>query len=233
MFKTLEDSMFGTLKTLINGANARAEESLRGTYAIELIDQKIREANAALSAAKNTLASLIQRSRTEARQIDTLEGRIADLMQRAQEAMDSGRTDLAEKAAQAVADLENEMTLRKATVERLDARILQLRQTVETGHRRLVDLKQGALFARAMRREQSMQRRMTRHVHGESPFEEAEALISRVMEEDDPFEQSQILREIDTGLNHGDIASQMADAGFGTHGKSTAADVLNRLKSKG
>jgi len=53
--------MFGTLKTIMTGANARAEERVRDTYAIELIEQKIREANASLQAAKGTLASLIQR----------------------------------------------------------------------------------------------------------------------------------------------------------------------------
>ncbi|MCP4820531.1 MAG: PspA/IM30 family protein, partial [Shimia sp.] len=44
--------MFGTLKTLIAGSNARAEENLRDHFAIELIDQKIREAGENLKAAK-------------------------------------------------------------------------------------------------------------------------------------------------------------------------------------
>ncbi len=67
--------MFGTLKTLIVGANARAEEQVRDVYAIELIDQKVREASANLKAAKVALAGLIQRERGELRQIETLEGR--------------------------------------------------------------------------------------------------------------------------------------------------------------
>ncbi|MEI6097464.1 MAG: hypothetical protein WCS20_04010 [Alphaproteobacteria bacterium] len=32
--------MFGTLKTLIQGQNARAEERLRAAHAVELIDKK-------------------------------------------------------------------------------------------------------------------------------------------------------------------------------------------------
>jgi len=42
--------MFGTLRTIMIGANARTEERVRDTYAIELIEQKIREANASLHA---------------------------------------------------------------------------------------------------------------------------------------------------------------------------------------
>ncbi|WP_171173722.1 PspA/IM30 family protein [Ruegeria sp. HKCCD8929] len=224
--------MFGTLKTLIVGANARAEEQLRDTYSIELIDQKIREAESSLKAAKLTLASLIQRQRGEQRQVDGLQGRIADLMTRAQEALDGGREDLAQSAAQAVADLENESAVRRKTLDRLDTRILQLRQTVDAASRRIIDLKQGAIAARAVRREQGLQKRLNRHVGGESPIEEAESLIARVMQQDDPFEQGEILREIDATLDHSAVAARMEEAGFGPKTRSTAADVLSRLNAK-
>ncbi|WP_170335633.1 PspA/IM30 family protein [Ruegeria arenilitoris] len=224
--------MFGTLKTLINGANARAEDRLRDTYSIELIDQKIREADQNLKAAKLTLASLIQRKRNEARQVDVLQSRIDDLMARAEQALADGRQDMVQSAAQAVADLENEKTIRTQTVDRLETRVLQLRQTVEAANRRILDLKQGAISARAVKREQGLQKRLNRHLGGESPIDEAEGLINRVMQQDDPFEQSEILREIDTGLDHTNVAERMEEAGYGPKTRSTAADVLARLKSK-
>lgn len=221
--------MFSTLKTLFTGANARAEEQLRDTYSIELIDQKIREAEGNLRTAKMTLASLIQRQRTEIRQVEVLEGRATDLLSRAKEALEGEREDLAQSAAAAVAEMENELTLRRQTVDRLEARVLQLRQSVETANRRIVDLKQGAVMARATRREQDLQRRLNQNL-GQSPMEEAEGLISRVLNQDDPFEKGQILQEIDRGLNHSNTAQELADAGFGAPTRCTAADVLNRLK---
>ncbi|EBA18061.1 phage shock protein A, PspA [Roseobacter sp. SK209-2-6] len=229
MFRNLEEDMFSTLKTLFSGANARAEEQLRDTYSIELIDQKIREAEGNLRAAKMTLASLIQRQRTEIRQVEILEGRATDLLSRAKEALEGEREDLAQSAAAAVAEMENELTLRRQTVDRLEARVLQLRQSVETANRRIVDLKQGAVMARATRREQDLQRRLNQNL-GQSPMEEAEGLISRVLNQDDPFEKGQILQEIDRGLNHSNTAQELADAGFGAPSRSTAADVLSRLK---
>lgn len=223
--------MFATLKTLISGANTRAEENLRDQYSVELITQKIRESEDALKAAKLTLASLIQRQRAETRQVETLEGRVADLMSRAREALEGGRQDLAATAAQAVADLENELTVRRTTQDRLDRRILQLRQSVEAASRRILDLKQGAIAAKAVKREQGIQRRLSKVPAGSGAMDEAEALISRVMEQDDPFEQGEILREIEEGLTHGRVADDLADAGFGPRSNSTAADVLLRLKS--
>lgn len=222
--------MFNTIKTLILGANARAEETLRDTYAIELIDQKIREADEGLRAAKGTLASLIQRQRAEERLLATLDQRISDMTRRATEAMDAGRDDLAMQAAEALAQMENERVLRAETVLRLDSKIVRLRQSVEAGHRRIIDLKQGATTARAIRREQSLIKKLP---NGEaSAIEEAEALIARVTNADDPFERSDILRGINRELSHDGLADRMADAGFGPATRVTAADVLARLKTK-
>jgi phage shock protein A len=231
MFRNLEEDMFGTLKTLFAGANARAEEQLKDTYAIELIDQKIREAGGALKAAKLSLASMIQQQRNEQRQAEALEEKIADMMARAGEALKGDRPDLAETAAQAIAEMENELTVRKETLARLDRRILQLRGSVERAHRRITDLKQGAIAARATRREQALQKGLTRHAGGDSAIEDAEELIARVMGRDDPFEQGEILREIEGDLGQNRIAEQMAGAGFGAPLRSTAADVLKRLNA--
>ena len=79
--------MLATMKTLFAGASARAEEQLRDQYSIELIDQKIRQAEGDLKTAKLGLASLIQRERSEQRQLDQITDRIAELSTRAKAAL--------------------------------------------------------------------------------------------------------------------------------------------------
>lgn len=224
--------MFKTISTLFAGANARAEERVRQAYSIELIEQKIREATGGLKAAKATLASLIQRQRSEERQISLLEDRISDLEARAKEALKAERTDLASDAAEAIAQLENERNLRRDTAERLERRVTQLRASVEATNRRIVDLKQGAIAARAVRQEQTMQRRLNTTLDGQSSMSEAEELIGLVLSQDDPFEQSQILQEIDAGLSKTDVTERLAKEGFGPSDKVRAQDVLDRLKSQ-
>ncbi len=223
--------MFQTLKTLFDGAQARAEDQLRDRFAIELIDQKIREAQASLKSAKVTLASLIQRERSERRQLEVLEGRVQDLMARAGEALDAGREDLAQEAAQAVAQMENEARVRRGTLDRLEHQTLQLRHSVEAAHRRLTDLKQGAVAARAAKREAEMQLRLGVATPQADAFEEAEALIGRVLTRDDPVEAGTILREIDQSLDQSSVAGRLSDAGFGSPLATTAAEVMNRLKA--
>ncbi|KPP89582.1 MAG: phage shock protein A (PspA) family protein [Rhodobacteraceae bacterium HLUCCA08] len=222
--------MFRTLSTLIAGVSARSEDRVRDAFAIELIDQKIREADAQLKAAKAMLASLIQRQRGEQRQRDALRGRIADMTTRAAEALQAGRDDMAREAAQAIATMENERALRDTTCDRLEQKVIRLRSAIEAGHRRVIDLKQGAIRARAVRREQQMQARLSSAIGATSASDEAEELIARVMGRDDPFEHSEILREIDSDLGHETLADRMAAQGFGAATRVTADDVLARLQ---
>jgi len=224
--------MFRTLKTLFDGANARAEERVRETYSIELIDQKIREGTQGLKAAKATLAGITQRQRSEERQVAGLEQRISDLEARAREALKADREDLAGEAAEAIAQLENERDQRRATAQKLEARAIRLRASVEAVNRRIMDLRQGAIAARAARSEAGVHRGLTRTLAGQDALSEAEELIAGVMTEDDPFEQSQILAEIDAGLDKRDVADRMADAGFGAATKASRDSVLDRLKAK-
>ena len=223
--------MFKTLATLIHGQNARAEDRVRDAFAIELIDQKIRESENSLRAAKATLASLIQRQRSEQKQHAALKSRISDLTRRAQEALDNDREDMATEAARAIANMENELTGRTETLDRLDQKVMRLRSSIESGHRRIIDLKQGAIQARAVRREQNIQMQMQRTGVTSGSVEEAEELITRVLGRDDPFERSEILADINRDLDGGNITNRMADAGFGDATRSTADDVLARLKS--
>lgn len=140
---------------------------------------------------------------------------------------------MAQQGAEAIADMENEVTLRRETLARLELRISQLRASVEKTNRRIIDLKQGAIAAKGLRREQDLQRKLGRHCAGSTAIDEAEALIEQVMGKDDPFEQNQILEEIDKGLDHSDLGARMAEAGFGPKGRATASDVMARLKAKG
>lgn len=223
--------MFATLKTLFAGASARAEDRITDHYAIELIEQKIRESEIGLKAAKATLASLIQRLRSEERQVDTLVARITTMTTRAQDAIAADNTALATEAANAIAIMENELVGRNETTARLDQKVLRLRSSIEAGHRRIIDLKQGAISAKAVRYEQDVQMRLNTTLSSGNSVDEAEDLIARVLNRDDPFEQAEILKSINDDLTHAGLENRMSDAGYGPATRETGAAVLARLKA--
>lgn len=222
--------MLATLKTIFIGESRRAEEKVRDHYALDLIAQKIRETEDGLKNAKATLATMIQRQRSETRQIETLDKRIATMTDRAKAALSDGNDTMATEAAQAIATMENERSVRQTTLERLDQKVLRLRGSVQGMHRRIIDLKQGEIAAKAARRENDVQRRLNRTVSGTAPAHEAQELIDRVLGQEDAFEQSEILHDIDAELDHSGLDDRMASEGYGPATKSTAADVLARLK---
>lgn len=221
--------MFNTLRTLARGASARAEEAVRDEYAIELIDQKLREAEAAQKSAKVALAGLIQRQRSEQRQLDALNSRMIDLTNRAKEALAAEQEELALEAAEAIAQMENEATVRKESLAGLDKQIIRLRSNVEKTHRRIVDLKQGAMLARSTRHSQKVQVRLSR-ASGTAPLQEAEDLVASVLNKADPVEHSDIMDDLNAGLEPTGITDRLAAEGFGDPTKTTANDVLARLK---
>ena len=223
--------MFNLLKTLITGANAQAEEALTDHFAIDLIEQKIREADGGLSAAKNTLASLIVRQRNEERHLGRLTAEIADLEKRAGLALEDGNENLAVDAAAAIADLSNEQGIRQATVDQLGQRVLRMQATISKANRRIIDLRQGMISARAVDAERRAQKSLNRTIGNSTAMRDAETLINRVMTADDPLEQSDVLDEIDAGLNGASIRDRLAQAGYGDRTKVTAGDVLARLKA--
>lgn len=223
--------MLNVLKTLFLGASARAEEQLTDHFAIDLIEQKIRESEQALSLAKTTLAALIIRQRNEQQTLTRLETQIADLETRARQALAAGREDLATEAANAIANLENERAVRQSTLAQLADRVARTQAAVEKANRRIIDLRQGMISARAADAERKAQKSLNRSIGSTTSIREAEELIARVVNGPDPFAESEVLDEIDAGLSQTGIRDRLGEAGFGDKTKVRADDVLARLKS--
>ncbi len=222
--------MLSMFKTLLTGAGARAEATVKDHYAIDLLGQRIREAEASLAAAKETLASIILRERTQRRSLDALNAQIRDLEERTRQALAAGDEDHARQGATAVAELENERRVRDATLQGLEDKVKRMRLSIEKAHRRVIDLKQGQITAKAIDAEQKAQRKLNRTIGNTTSIREAEELLQQVISRDDPFEESGILEEIDAELSHDGVKDRLASAGFGDKDKVDADDVLARIR---
>ena len=66
--------MFELLSTLLKGSNAKAVEVVTDHFAIDLLNQKIREAEGGVNGAKQALATLILRQRAEQTAISPIRG---------------------------------------------------------------------------------------------------------------------------------------------------------------
>ena len=224
--------MFKALSYLIRGAAAEAEDAVFEAHAIRILEQQLRDAATALEHLKRELACAMAHRASEARAVEALDHRIAELEKSAIAAINGNRNDLAEEAATVIAAAEDERSDRHAAAVRFDLDIARLRQLADDGRRRLVDLRRGLEMARAqeaLRRAGANGRRAL--ATGAGALREAEATLARIREGHIKAEDvAAAAEELDTEASGRGLDQRLRDAGFGPSLKTRPADVLARLQ---
>jgi phage shock protein A len=226
--------MFKTVLTLFRGSVAAAGEELEDRTALVILDQQMREAAAAVDRSKRTLALAIASDQQEGRRLETTNARIADLEIRATAAIEGGREDLAREAAQAIANLEAERDAAMTARTLFASEITRLKRHVASAEARIAELDRGRRLARASEAVRSLRRS---GIEAARPYEatlpDAEATLKRLRDRQMEAQAAdEALIEIDAASGPLATAEKLAEQGFGPRMKSTADDVLARLKAR-
>jgi phage shock protein A len=172
--------MFKTILTLVRGATFRAEEEFADKSALLILDQQIRDAAAGIERAKRALAVAIAQDDAEGRRLDATLSRIADLEDRALAALNGGREDLANEAAEAIAVMEADRDSIREARATFAREIASLKAVVRKSGQRLAELERGRRIASAA---ESVRRLKTGHgfgtPSGTTALADAEATLRR------------------------------------------------------
>jgi len=226
--------MFKTVLTLFRGSVAAAGEELEDRSALLILDQQMRDTATGVDRSKRALALAIAQDQQEARRLEATNARIADLEVRAGAALEGGREDLAREAAEAIAGLEADRDSAMTARALFATEITRLKRYVASAEARITELDRGRRIARAAEAVRAARRggfEASRPY--ESTLSEAEATLKRLRErqtESDAADQA--LMELDAVNGPLSTAEKLAEQGFGPRLKSTADDVLARLKAK-
>jgi phage shock protein A len=225
--------MFKTVLTLFRGSVAAAGEELEDRSALLILDQQMRDAAAAVDRSKRTLALAIAGDQAEGRRLEATNARIADLEVRATAALEGGREDLAREAAQAIANLEADRDSAMTARALFASEITRLKRHVANAEARITELDRGRRLARASESVRALRRSGIEAARPyESTLPEAEATLKRLRERQmDAQAADEALLEIDAASGPLATAEKLAEQGFGPRMKSTADDVLTRLKA--
>ncbi|MEN3349233.1 MAG: hypothetical protein V7632_2868 [Bradyrhizobium sp.] len=226
--------MFKTVLTLFRGSVAAAGEELEDRTALVILDQQMRDAAAAVDRSKRTLALAIASDQQEGRRLETTNARIADLEIRATAAIEGGREDLAREAAQAIANLEAERDAAMTARTLFASEITRLKRHVASAEARIAELDRGRRLARASEAVRSLRRSGIEAARPyESTLPDAEATLKRLRDRQMEAQAAdEALIEIDAASGPLATAEKLAEQGFGPRMKSTADDVLARLKAR-
>ena len=226
--------MIKTVLTLFRGSVAAAGEELEDRTALLILDQQMRDAAGAVDRSKRTLALAVASDQQEGRRLETTNTRIADLEVRATAALEGGREDLAREAAQAIAGLEAERDAAMTARTLFAAEITRLKRHVASAEARINELDRGRRIARASEAVRSLRRSGIEAARPyESTLPEAEATLKRLRDRQlEAHAADEALIEIDAASGPLATAEKLAEQGFGPRMKSTADDVLARLKAR-
>ena len=226
--------MIKTVLTLFRGSVAAAGEELEDRTALLILDQQMRDAAAAVDRSKRTLALAIASDQQEGRRLETTNARIVDLEARATAALEGGREDLAREAAQAIANLEAERDAAMTARTLFAAEITRLERHVASAEARINELDRGRRIARASEAVRSLRRSGIEAARPyESTLPEAEATLKRLRDrQTEAHAADEALIEIDAASGPLATAEKLAEQGFGPRMRSTADDVLARLKAR-
>ena len=225
--------MFKLISVLMRGAAAASEEAFADRHALLILDQQMRDAAAALEAAKRALAIAIAQDGQEGKRLDTVRAKIADLEARALAALGGGREDLAAEAAEAIAALESDRDSIEAARAHFAAEISRLKRGVRDAERRIAELECGRRIARSTEAVRRLRATVAWSGSDRGALRDAEQTLKRLREKQAEAEaEDAALAGLDAETSADHVAQRLEDSGFGPRTRPTGADVLARLKRK-
>ncbi|MBY3211860.1 PspA/IM30 family protein [Rhizobium laguerreae] len=223
--------MFKLISILLRGRAHDAEQAFADRHAVPLLSQQIRDAAQSIQSARRSVAVAIAQNEQEKGQHATIVARIADLETRASAALAKGNEGLAREAAEAIAYLEAERDASEKAQSQFTSAIDKLKGIVRASEARLQELQRGERLARATQEAQKLDVAVAGP--GLATLDDAEETLARLR-----LRQSQneltaaALKDMEGAIRPAGIIEKLANAGFGAPLRSSADDVLARLKSR-
>lgn len=223
--------MFKQIITLFRGAANTASEEFTDRHALLILQQQMRDAANALSAARRAVALAMAQNKQEQAQYEQLVARLKDLEDRALAALEQEKHDLAREAAETIAMLEAERDASKQAQDQFTAEIARLRTNVRNSEMRMRELQRGQRIANATDKAQRLRTQVPES--GLSSLTEAEETLKRLRERQQQIDlTAEAMAELDATDNPARTIEKLAEAGCGKPLKTDADDVLSRLAKR-
>ena len=222
--------MFTALK---GGAN-EVGEAIVDANAIRILEQEIRDAEAAIASAKQSLTRMKSSEIKLKREVATIDADVADYEQKAVQALNAGEEALATEVAERIAELESERGEKAGEQATLDAEVQKIHAMIKARERTIAKNKRELDKVRTVQELQRATESVSKNfaATGSSGHRVSQAL-QRVKAKQqgwqDRMEAGEWLEHQDAG---DDIDAKLRAKGLGDSANAGASDVLARLKAR-
>jgi phage shock protein A len=189
------------------------------------LERSISAAHYAHTSARRALAVAMAEENQESVRRTALATKASDLEQRAVAALQAGRDDLAEQAAEAIAAMATDINASERAATRFAAEVALARREVDSQRRRLSELDRGRRLARIGH---ALSATAPISHGGLDHLSEAEAALAKVTLD---HHAARLVRE-EMAPPAEALVERMSDAGFGEPVYVRSSDVLARLRAQ-
>jgi len=223
--------MFKQMMTLFRGVTSQANEDFTDRHALAILKQQLKDAAYALDASRKAVAIAIAQNQQEANQHKQLLEQITDLENRTIQAINQGKTKLAQEAAETIALLEAEKEISSQAQDQFSTEIGRLKNIVHNAELKLKELQRGQRLATATDHTQRLHK--ARPNSGLSDLKDAEETLNRLRARQTQIDlTAQAINEMEKTGDPTKMTQKLAQAGCGEALNTSAQDVLKRLKKQ-
>jgi len=225
-------SMFSKLITLFRGGAHEAGAAVVDANALRILDQEIRDADAALNRARDDLAALVARRRILEKEVAGLGDQAGRYEGSARAALAKGDEALAREVAQRIAELEQEVATKTPQLADMRAAEEKMHETIAATQQRVEGLRREIEVVKVNESVQRAQAAVAARGSGaQASLGSAADSLKRIKERqavrEERFRAAAELEDRRTGA---DLDSKLQAAGL-LPGGTSADDVLARLKA--
>lgn len=227
-------SVLRDLFTALRGGASEIGEAVIDANAVRILEQEIRDAEAAIGKAKQSLTRMKGTEIRLKREIGVLDTDIADYERKALKALNGGEEALATEVAERIAELESDRNDKGSEQAALDAEINKIHAMIKARERTIQKNKRELDKVRTVRELQRATESVSTNfaATGSSEHRVAKALErvkAKQQNWQDRMQAGEWMAEKESG---DDLDAKLRAKGIGTGGSPAASDVLARLKAK-
>lgn len=223
--------LFNKIWTGIRGHAHEAGQGVVDANALTILDQEIRDADKALSNARDQLSLIAAKRAMADKEVNDLQADREKYLDGAKKALVKGDEDLARRAAERVAAIDQELTAKRQVVDDYQSSETQMRQTVSAIEAKIKSLKQQVETVKANEAVIKAQAAVaSSHSGMNSKLGNASESLKRIKERQAMQKHRMAEAEkLDQAASGADLDAALAAAGI-TGSKTSADDILASLK---
>ena len=222
------------MMTALKGGANEVGEAIVDANAVRILEQEIRDADAAIASAKQSLTRMKSQEIKLKREVATLDRDVADYEQKAVQALNAGEESLAAEVAERIAEMEADRADKADERASLDQEVNNIHAMIKARERTIAKNKRELDKVRTVRELQRATETVSKNfaATGSSNHRVSQAL-ERVKAKQqgwkDRMDAGEWLEDQESG---DDIDAKLRAKGIGANSSGAANDVLARLKAR-